>query len=372
MPACLLKRLLTLLVFPTIVAAGAEVGEFSIPPVTPLTPPQLACLRELTRTDSSAARLARQVRDQAVPLLGIEPTPLEVIHYEGLVNTDPRRIATVEKLRQMGDVARLMRLWQVSGDVRARETLCDLAVGWAAVYRPTGNDVNENKFYPLLVAYLAFRDSMPDSARQVVDSWIGAMAPLHARAVETSTHFTNRYSKHVRLLSIFGLIMGRDEWVAASREAIKRFVTQSLRADGTSFDLEHRDALSYHKSALVPMVELARLAGDKGPGLYTWTSPDGGSIEKSVDYLVPYALGEKVHEEWVNSRVGLDKRRAEAGLEHYRPGKLFDPKSALDLMSAASYFDKDLLKVVRHLTADSTGRFPTWAVLVNEAARCDR
>ncbi|MBD3240392.1 MAG: iduronate-2-sulfatase, partial [Chitinivibrionales bacterium] len=363
-------NLLLMLALAGAAVAGEKVGEFSIPDVTPLTPAQTACLRTLCTTDSSAARIARQTREQALPLLDLAPAPLEVIHYEGLVNTDPRRIATVEKLRQMGDAALLMRFWQASGDTRARETLCSLTVAWAQTYRPTGNDVNENKFYPLLVAYLAFRDSISEGRRQVVDTWIGTMAPLHAKAVETSTHFTNRYSKHVRLLCIFGLILDREEWVAASRQAIRRFVTQSLRPDGTSLDLERRDALSYHQSALRPMIELARLAGTDGPALYAWESEAGGSISKSVAYVVPYALGEKVHKEWVNTTVGLDKRRAQAGLSYYQPGKLFDPQSSLRLMSAASYFDESLLKVVRHLTAGTEDRFPTWAVLVNEAARC--
>ncbi len=354
------------------VCIQAEVGEFSIPSVPPLDPSQLERLRELATSDSSAKALADQVSTEARPLLEAKPQPLEVIHYEGLVNTDPRRIATVEKLREMGDVARIMRYWQLTEDPKAAAALRRFILAWAGTYLPTGNDVNENKFYPMLVAYHALRDQFPASERSLVDTWLTEIATLHEKAVRTSTHFTNRYSKHVRLLAISGMILDKPEWVATAHEGIKRFVSQSLRPDGSSNDLERRDALGYHQSALRPVIELAMLSGDKGHELYTWTSPAGGSIQKSVDFVVPYALGQKTHKEWVNSTVGLDRRRAAAGLEHYRPGRLFDPRDALRLMSQASYFDADLLDVVMHLTRGDGGRFPTWEVLVNEAARAGR
>lgn len=83
-------------------------------------------------------------------------------------------------------------------------------------------------------------------------------------------------------------------------------------------------------------------------------------------------MGEKTREEWTNSKVDLDRRRAEAGLEHYRRGRLYDPKDALGVMQEASYFDPDLKRVVQHLIASDAKRFPTWQMLVNEAARLSR
>lgn len=364
-----LTVMLALLVAGVLPAGDAKVGEFSIPPVQPLQPAQRQKLRSLAQTDPEAKALAEEARKEALPLLDITPQPLKVTHYEGLVNTDPRRIATVEKLSQMGDAARLMRYWQVSGDDKAAGALKRLILAWTGTYELTGNDVNENKFYPLLVAYEALQDTVDDAERKRVDVWVEELGKLHKKAVAKSTHFTNRYSKHVRLLAICGMILDRDDWIAESHEGIKRFVKNSLRADGTSLDLERRDTLTYHASSLRPPLELAMMAGPEGRKLYTWTSPDGGSLQKSVDYVVPFAMGEKTRKEWTNSKVGLDKRRAEAGLEHYRSGKLYDPKDALKLMQIASYFDPELLKVVKHLTESDAKRFPTWQTLVNEAAR---
>ena len=350
-------------------AARGGPGEFSIPSTNPLRPEQLISLRHLAQTDAEARAIADAVAAEAAPLLGATPRPLEVIHYEGLVNTDPRRIATVEKLREMAAVARLMRYWQVSGDARAAAALRRFITAWARTYRPTGNDVNENKLYPLLVAYHGLRGEFAADEKAAVDAWVSELGALHAAAVGTSTHYTNRYAKHVRLAAIAGMILGKDEWVATAREGVRRFVSRSLYADGSSLDLKRRDTLTYHASGLRPVVELAMLAGDAGPALYKWESPEGGSIKRSVDFVVPYALGEKTRREWTHSKVDLDRRRAEAGLEKYQSGRAYDPKDALKLMEEASYFDPTLMRVVRHLTGSAAERFPTWQTLVNEAAR---
>jgi len=369
-----MKHLLCLLAFPLFVpaanAAGDGPGEFSIRAVVPLPPSHLASLRRLVADDPEAAALAETVKTDAEPWLDEQPQPLEVIHYEGLVNTDPKRIATVEKLREMDGVAALIRHWQATGDPRAAETLRRFVSAWAKTYRPTGNDVNENKFYPLLVAYHQIRAAFPPDEKTEIDAWLRRLGELHEREVRQSTHLTNRYTKHVRLVATIGTILNISEWQAAAEAGLKRFVTESLRADGTSLDLERRDTLTYHASALRPAIELAMLAAHEGRDLYTWESENGGSIQKSVHYLVPYALGEKTRKEWLNTKVDLDRRRSAAGIEKYRAGRLYDPRDALRVMEEASYFDPALTRVVRHLTGTTeTERFPSWQMLINEAAR---
>ncbi|MEO0587830.1 MAG: hypothetical protein AAF078_09335, partial [Planctomycetota bacterium] len=141
------------------------VGEFDIPDVLPLTEAQVVALRGEVTRDASAAGLAAEVAREAEAILPAEPTPLRVIHYEGLVNTDPRRIATVERLRQMGDVAWLVRHWQASGDPRCVEALTAIVVAWVDTYEIDGNDVNENKLFPMLVAYEALRDGFAPDER---------------------------------------------------------------------------------------------------------------------------------------------------------------------------------------------------------------
>ncbi len=354
---------------PSITPAHGKTGEFSIPPVLPLSESQVDHLRKLVKSDHEAAKIAEEVKQEALPLLGIEPQPLEVIHYEGLVNTNPKRIACVKKLKQTGDASRLMRYWQVSGDTQAAKTLKKLIIAWAKTYKPDGNDVNENKFHPFLIAYLALREQFNLGEREAVDAWVETLGKLHLRGVKQSRHFTNRYCKHIRLLTFCGRILERDEWLEEAHKGIKRYVTRSLYKDGSSLDFKRRDTLTYHCSALRPVLELAIVAGDRGKQLYTWESPKGGSLKKSVDFVIPYSLGEKTHKEWVHTKVDLDRRRAAAGIEKYRTGRLFEPYASIQLMECASFFDPSLMRVVRHLHGGTDTRFPTWQTLMNAVAR---
>ncbi len=336
-------------------------GEFSLRAVLPLDVAQSKRLRQLVSVDREAAALAAKVVQEAAPLVEVAPMPLAEIRYEGLVNTDPRRLADVVHLRTLDQVAAAVDAWQATGEERFAIMLRRHCAAWAATYRPTGNDVNENKLTPLLVAWMGLRVATPDAK---IDAWIADMGDRHARAVTESKHLTNRYTKHVRLAVFCGLAIGRPDLVALGRTGIERFVAGSLRADGTSLDLELRDSLTYHCSALTTMLDLALILGADGRTLYAWEAPGAGSLKLAVDYVVPYAAGEKTREEWRKTQVGLDRRRAEAGLEHYRPGRLFEPAQAAKLMEAACAFDLRLEPLALRLSGGTARQFGSWRMLV--------
>jgi len=349
--------------------AGVEIGEFELPEVIPLSRDALRELRELAKSDPEAAAVAQEIAERARPHLGEPATPLKAIHYEGLVNSDPRRVATVAKLKQTGEAGHLLRSWQATGDAEAAETLQAWTSAWFETYEVTGNDVNENKLFPLLAAYWYLRDGFPSSRRAGLDAFVRRLGERHAEAARRSTRLTNRYTKSARLVAICGMILEREDWLELAYEGVKRFVSESLYGDGSSRDLRRRDTLTYHSSALRPPIQLAMLLGDEGRELYFWENDDGGSLARSVRYVYPYAMGEKRREEWRRSKADLDRRRAEAGLDSYRPGSLYDPRKALELMEQASFFDPGLMRAVRRLSESEAKRFPTWQTLLNAAVR---
>lgn len=342
-------------------------GEFSIRPTIPLDATALGRLRRLAAEDAEAGALVRQVAAEAAAAEAVAPAPLAEIRYAGLVNTDPGRIADVASLRSMDAVAALVQGWQATGEERFAAALRRHLAAWSATYRPTGNDVNENKLTPLLVAWQALRSASAADPEGRITAWVEDLGGRHARAVGESKQLTNRYTKHVRLAVYAGLAAGRAEWVRLGRTGLERFVAGSLRADGTSLDLERRDTLTYHCSALVPALELALLLGDEGRALYAWTAPGAGSLKASVDYVVPYATGERTREEWRNSKVELDRQRAAAGIGHYQAGRLFEPREACNLMEAASAFDPALAPIWAKLAGSPVQRFGSWRQLVHAA-----
>lgn len=352
-------------------ASGGEMGELTIRDVAPLDAAQRLSMRQLVATEPAARRHLKEVEQVIAErkLLDAGPQPLAEIHYEGLLNTDPRRQSDVCRLREMDDVAVLVRHWQLTGEEATAAALRRFLEAWAATYIPTGNDVNENKLYPLFVAYHGLRESFPADSSEKVDAWIARLADLHLASAESSRVLSNRFTKRLRLLAVFSRILGRPDLQIVADEGTTRFVTGGLYPDGSSFDLKARDSLTYHCSALEPLLDMARLRGEEGIALYSRTSQSGASIRASVDFVMPYARGDDVREEWKQTTVELDRRRAASGIEKYRPGRLFEPREAQTLSELASFFDPKLILMVAKLLSLEDPSFATWILLENEAIR---
>jgi hypothetical protein len=101
---------------------------------------------------------------------------------------------------------------------------------------------------------------------------------------------------------------------------------------------------------------------------YDYEAPSGSSVRKSVDFLVPFATGEKIHHEFVNSKVSFDKKRADNKEPGYTIGAGFQPGTAVEVLSLASYFNDSLSKIV-HKLLHRDDRFPDWQLLLNAAEK---
>ncbi|HEV7299841.1 MAG TPA: alginate lyase family protein [Tepidisphaeraceae bacterium] len=362
--------LLALLIGPMSSVFGEEVGELTIRDLLPLDAAERQRLRLIVAGDPDAGALFDRRAAEARRLLDATPRPLAKIEYEGLVNTDPRRVRTVEHLADMDALAAMFEWWQASDDARAAAKCVEYVAAWTATYTPTGNDVNDNKLLPVIIAGSALRGRMTDAQATQFQTWLNEMGRKHrAAAREQTERRTNRYTKRLRLMALVALSLDDRDLLRDVRVGFEQFVTTGLYPDGTSEDLKRRDTLTYHSSALAPLLDIATFARGDDRDWYRWESPTGSSVKKSLDYLVPYADGTLTRQEWVNTTVDLDRRRAAAGLSAYQPGKLFDPQDALDELEQASYFDPNLLPLVAKLAGSPSTRFPTWRTLVQAAAR---
>lgn len=349
---------------------SVEPGEVVIRDVVAMTVLERGRLMRLIGRSAEAKVLLEAKRREVAAFATSEPRPLAMIAYEGRLNTDPERIAAVRHLQDMDNTAALFELWQATGDADLAQRCRLFIQRWASVYVPNGNDVNENKLMPLLVAYEALRPGFDVEARSQIDAWVRRLATLHLPKVRDHRGATgNRYAKRLRLVMTAGLILDQPEWIAEAIAGFRALVERALFADGTSHDLRERDTLTYHTTTLRPLLDLALLTRRRGEDLYAWQAPGGGSLKKSVDYVRPYATGEKTRKEWVNSTVEIDRQRAAAGIAHYQPGSLYDPQQSISLLEQAELFDAPLGPIVAKLYGRPDVRFPSWRIVVNAALR---
>ncbi len=343
-----------------------------IPETILLTQSQQQYLRQIIRSSAAAKVLWSKTEREAKGYLHDQPRPLQVIRYEGLLDTNPDRIDTEKSLRDMDKLAAWLFAYYATQDKVYAQKAKMYILAWAKTYRPTGNPINENKFEPLIHSYQAMKKYFPKEERERVEQWLIKIA--EAEIAYPNIPQNNWKTKQIKLVGTIGLIVGREDFEQYAVEELKKYIDEALYEDGTTRDLRQRDAMSYHVSGLKPLLvavitmDQFKNAASDNP-LFDYRNPVGGSIRKSVDYVVPYALGEKVHKEWVNTKVELDRQRAAAGIAHYQPGTPYEPEQSREMFELASYFDSKYSEVLRHLAKGNEQEFDSWFSVLVAAAR---
>lgn len=324
---------------------------------------QMTRLRTVMAQNVKAKNLYDSVAALTRQHLTSNPLPVEVIHYEGLLDTDPKRIETTKSLTDMDKVVNLVYSYYGRPEPIFAERAVKFVLAWAKTYKPTGNTINENKLVPLFWAYHVFGNTFSADESALVQKWMRSIA--QAQMDRLKTPMNNWEAKRLKIIAAVGCILDDDGLKTLSLQGIKNYIRNAYFPDGTSNDLRERDALSYHVSGLTPCIALFATCGrfDKRFHLFDYEAPSGASIRKAVEYTRPYATGEESRKEWVNTKVDLDKRRAAAGIAEYQPGLMFDPAKAVPMLEWACYFDARWCEVI---SSSHKGKYrATWVGMLN-------
>jgi len=295
-------------------------------------------LRQLITTNETVRQQYDSVAQLAEQYLIDSPRPLKVLHYEGLLESNPDRINTRKSLADIDKIGTLIYASYGQPDIRYARKMKEFLTEWVSTYLPTGNTINENKFCPLFWGYYLFRDQFTVEEKQAVEQWMQRIAQMQIDRPRTPNN--NWQAKRMKIIGIVGCITQNQPMKDFALAGLKEYINTAYYADSTSRDLVQRDAMHYHISGLKPLlsafINLSKF--DPAFNLFNYATPQGASVEKSVAYVLPYATGKKVRKEWINSQVKLDHQRAAAGLEEYQPGRLFDPAEAIPLLEWAGYY----------------------------------
>lgn len=324
--------------------------------------------REMSRLKSAVAEnpQARNLYDSIVALMRSHttdaPAPVEVIHYEGLLDTDLRRVETKESLADIDKVVNLIYSYYGDPQPAFADRAMKFVIAWAETYRPTANTINENKLVPLFWAYYFFQNRFSTNERVLVENWMMSIASSQMNRLKTPMN--NWEAKRLKIIATVGCILEDEELKSYSVRGFRNYIHDAYYPDGTSNDLKQRDALSYHISGLTPCIALFATCApfDRRFDLYNYEAPSGSSLVKAIEYVRPYATGEATREEWVNTKVDLDKRRAAAGIPEYQPGILFNRAKAIPMLEWACFFDADWCRLI---PSNRNTPKTTWVGLLN-------
>lgn len=249
--------------------------------------------------------------------------------------------------------------------------------------------IDDTEISTLVLAYDLLRSELPDDVTAKMQRFMHNMALSYLGDIEMRTSraeatpeprldhylYTNWHSHRIKLAMMSAFETGDADLIARAVSAFKQQVagnlvypgnqtvyesylnntpldkTQksaletnpTLLNNGSVYDFYQRNALHYVIYDLDPLLQAALIARANGfqENLYWYTAENGAQLARAMRWLLPFAEGNAVHREFVNSSVSFDSRRAKAGLKDY--AGYWDPLRAKGVFRLAVILDKSLL-----------------------------
>lgn len=284
--------------------------------------------------------------------LSDQPNPLPHLHTEGTLPNHGIREQSIAAEKDWPIMRQAALAWRISGDRRYLKQVDNYLAAWAGVYRPDFNPIDETNLDMVINAYaLTAADLSPETreaSRRLIttlgNGYIAHIQQFHGPKKGTQTN--NWQSHRIKLITVAAVALGDRAMLQQAFGLFKQQIADNVLADGSVTDFHDRDALHYVVYDLEPLVQAA-LAAKADGGDWLHATVNGTSLSAALDWLVPYANGERSHEEFVHTRVQFDKDRARVGEAGY--SGTWQPKSSATLFWLAAQLDRRYLPVARQL-----------------------
>lgn len=289
----------------------------------------------------SPAHANDAVVTDALAHLHDQPQPMAHVHTQGLLPHQGIHDASDAAERDWPLALRAAAAWHLSGKPELLQQTARYLDAWASTYQPDFNPIDETNLANLFQAYALTRDALPAATRDAMAALIrriaeGYLARLQAKAGSTYINDVNNWQSHrIKLLATSAAALGDPKLIAAARERLLIQVGANIRPDGSTVDFAQRDALHYVTYDLEPLVQAALALSPYGKdNLLEARSATGSSIAAALDWLAPYAEGQRTHQEFVHTSEPFDIERQKAGLKGY--GGTWDPHNSAALYAQAA------------------------------------
>jgi hypothetical protein len=329
---------------------------------------EISDLQHVVIKDSSARKFYTSIKRTADNALTQTPNPIDTVVSEGHLATDPKKIRTVQSLKDIEQIYSLAIAYAVEGNKKYLQKAGEYITAWATVNQPQGNPINDTKFEDLFFAYDVIKNDVSTEQKNTINSWLEKMANAEIKTAISKTKKTsyNNWNSHrLKTIGLIASLLNNNTYKAYIDVELPAQIEKNLLPDGSGIDFHERDALHYHVYTLEPLISLSTvLKRATGKDFYHYTSPSGASIKKSIDFLIPFVTGEKTHGEYVNSAVAFDKKRADNKEPGFQIGAPFKQTAGVPVLVQASYFEPSCMEFVRKVS-NTSATYPTWEAVIN-------
>jgi hypothetical protein len=331
---------------------------------------EIADLKSAIKSNAEIKKYYASFQKTADAALNESPNPIDTIRTEGLLQGDPKKTATRKALEDMPKIYALSLVYRIGGDKKYLVRATEYLKAWATKTIPNGDPIDDTNLDGAIEGYDLIKQDIKGSDATLIKEWWRKIGNLEITAkYNNPDRMTSKNNWNAHRLKIIGEIAWsiNDEHLQKyTIEGFKKHLAVNLLLDGSSIDFEERDALHYHVYDLEPLLKLCIvLKRATNTDYYSFTSPIGTSVEKSVTWLLPYVVGEKTHGEYTNSKVEFDRKRAANGEGGFKIGAPFDPKHGANVLLLAAYFRPPFVDTARRVLG-TEDVYPSWQSVSNE------
>jgi hypothetical protein len=355
----------------TIALASLSFASFA--QIVSLNPSETKKLKNQIKNDQETQKLYQGFEKATLKYLDEQPNPIDTIRTEGLLKGNSKKEKTQLALADMNKIFALALQYQLSGEQKYLNKCVEFLTAWAKINQPNGDPIDDTNLDPAVEAYDLIKKDIPGADKKQIEKWLGetAWAEINSKRMKAgrATAINNWNAHRLKEVGEIGYALNNQELINWTIENLKSHININLYPDGTSLDFKERDAMHYHIYDLEPMLKLAIMIDRaKGENFYTYESPKGSSIKKSVEWLIPYINGEKQHEEYVNTTVKFDRDRAKNNEPGFAAGTMFKADLALPVLKLVVYFDPAQIDLLNKVNNNRNN----WQMVLAEIKRSSR
>jgi hypothetical protein len=291
---------------------------------------------ERTSTNPGVQALVKNV----LARVNDQPKPLAHLHVEGTLPHEGIYDQSAQALNDLDLMRNAALAWRATSDDRYLKLVNRFLFAWVTTYQPSFNPIDETRFEGLILAYDLTASALPVKTRNAAASFItklanGYIAQIDAQPRPLSGAYRNNWQSHrIKLIAMSAFTLNDRKLINAAQRLFVEQIGGNIAPDGTTFDFTERDALHYVVYDLQPLVTAALAARRQNRNWLIERAKNGASLADALNWLTPYALGTKTHEEFVHSGVAFDAKRRAAGLPGY--SGQWAPKEATTLFYLAA------------------------------------
>ncbi|CAN7149476.1 alginate lyase family protein [Trinickia sp. LjRoot230] len=305
---------------------------------------------ERTNAASGVQVLIKSVGGQ----LAAQPKPLARLHTEGTLAHEGIYDASVEAEQDLGLMRDAALAWRATGDDRYLKLVDRFLLAWSTTYQPSFDPIDETHFDAMILAYDLTASALPVKTRNVAAAFIAKLGNGYVARIDNEprplkgTYRNNWQSHRVKLIAMAAFTLDDRKLIDAAQRLFVEQIGNNIGPDGATVDFTERDALHYVTYDLEPLVAAALAARRHNRNWLTARADNGATLALALDWLAPYALGQKTHDEFVHSSVAFDAKRREAGVAGY--AGQWEPKRASQLFHLAARLSGRYAPIALHLS----------------------